>query len=97
MTVRLVTHVPALQVWPVPQDVPFGAFTNGPEQVGPVVQEVVPVWHGFVGDVQVAPAVQEVHVPAEQTWFVPQLVPSATVVVPFTHVEVPVEQEVTPT
>jgi hypothetical protein len=97
VTVRLETHVPALQVWPVPQDVPFAAFTNGPEQVGPVVHDSVPVWQGFVGDVQVAPAVQEVHVPEpSQTWFVPHEVPAAAAVVLFAHVEVPVAQEVVP-
>ena len=38
--------------------------------------EVVPVWQAFAG-VQATPAVQETQVPVLQTWFVPQVVPSA--------------------
>ncbi len=44
---------------------------------------------------QARPAVHEVHVPALQTMFVPQVVPSA-LFAPSTHADVPVEHDVTP-
>ena len=44
---------------------------------------------------QANPAVQARHAPALQTWFVPQVVPSATFVAS-TQTEVPVVQDVVP-
>jgi len=46
--------------------------------------------------VQATPAVQALHVPALQTRFVPQLVPSVTFVAASRQTEVPVEHEVVP-
>jgi hypothetical protein len=46
--------------------------------------------------VQANPAVQAAHAPALQTWFVPQVVPSATFVELSTQTDVPVAQEVVP-
>ena len=75
------THAPAEQTWFVPQLVPSGWAVVVELHTGPVLQLVVPTWHGSAGGVHVWPAVQAVHVPAEQTRFVPQTVPSATGVV----------------
>jgi len=71
----------AVQTRFVPQLVPGGWLRVVSTQTGvPVVQDVVPVWHGFDAGVQADPAAQGLHAPALQTRFVPQLVPSATVV-----------------
>ncbi len=67
---------PAEQKRPAPQVVPLATFAAVSVQTGPDVQLWLPTWHGFAG-VQVAPAVQAVQVPAEQTSFVPQVVPSS--------------------
>jgi hypothetical protein len=91
-------QAPALQTWFAPQGVPFASCVTVFSQVWvPDEHEVVPATHGFGFVVQPAPAVQAVHAPALQTWFVPQTVPFALGVVPFTHIWVPVAQEVTPT
>jgi hypothetical protein len=72
------THVPALQTWSVPQEVPSESGVPESTQVEvPVAQLVAPVWQGFAG-VQATPAVQAAQVPPLQTAFVPQLVPLAT-------------------
>jgi len=61
----------------------------------PVEHARVPAWHRFVG-VQVVPGLQSPHAPAEQTWFVPHVVPSFWLPVS-THVETPVMHDVVPT
>ena len=92
-----VLHVPPLQTMFGPQVVPFPTFVPWSTQTEvPVEHEVAPLWHGLAGGTQETPAVQEVHAPALQTWFVPQVVPSATFVVASTQTEVPVEHEVVP-
>jgi hypothetical protein len=61
----------------------------------PVLHDVVPVTHGFVG-LQAVPAVHEAHVPPLQTMFVPHTVPLGTWVAVATQVDVPLLQEVVP-
>ncbi len=70
------TQAPAEQTRFVPQVVPSVAFPLSVQTCAPVAQEKVAVWQGFV-EVQVPPAVQATHAPFEQTWFAPQVVPSA--------------------
>ncbi len=69
--------MPAEQTRFVPQLVPSARAVAVAVHAGPVLQVWLPTWHGSVGSVQSAPTVQEAQVPAEQTRFVPQLVPSA--------------------
>jgi hypothetical protein len=91
------THDPPLQTRFVPQPVPFGSAIVVATQVCvPVVQDVVPVWHGSGSVVQASPAVQPTHAPPLQTRFVPQLVPSVRWVDVSRQVSVPVEQSVMP-
>ena len=89
------TQLPALQTISIPHEVPSEtAFPVSWQDIVPVWQLVVPVSHGLVG-VQLAPLVQEVHVPPLHTLFVPHDVPSAAF--PATvQTEVPVEQDVIP-
>ena len=62
----------------VPQGVPSGWFDPLSLHVdAPVVQVSVPVWQGLLMGVQAPPLVHPMHVPALQTWFVPQGVPLA--------------------
>jgi hypothetical protein len=60
----------------------------------PVVQSTLPVWHAFDG-VHDAPCVHALHVPAWQTWLLPQPVPSGRSPVE-THDGVPEAQSMTP-
>ncbi len=61
------TQAPRSQTRFVPQLVPFAtAVLLSTQTEVPVLQEVVPVWQGFVG-VQARPAVQAAHAPFEQT------------------------------
>jgi hypothetical protein len=83
------SHTPLM-----PQDVPSATFPVSAQTDSPVEQEVIPVWHGFVGW-QLTPAVHEPHVPLSHTRLVPQDVPSATFPVS-AQTDVPVEQEVIP-
>jgi hypothetical protein len=46
--------------------------------------------------VQATPAVHETQLPPEQTWLLPQLVPSATLVPVAAHTDEPLEQVVDP-
>ena len=61
----------------------------------PDVQTVVPVWHAKAG-VQVAPTVQLLQTPKEQTLFMPQEVPLPTLELRSLQTDVPVVQEVAP-
>jgi hypothetical protein len=72
------THVPALQTWFVPQDVPFAAVCAVSWHTGaPDAQEMAPTMQGLPGGVQAVPAVQLTHwPPAAQTRFVPHAVPA---------------------
>ena len=90
-------HAPLLQTRFVPHVVPFAICVVESTQVcAPVAQEVVPARHGFGLVEQEAPAVHAVHVPALQTWFVPQDVPFESRVVVSMQVCTPVAQEVVP-
>jgi hypothetical protein len=90
------TQLPPLQTSFVPHVVPLATSTDVGTQVDvPVLHEVVPVTHGFVG-LQAVPAVHDAHVPPLQTWFVPHVVPLATCVVVGTQVVTPLLQEVVP-
>lgn len=70
-------HTPPPQTRFVPQAVPSAIGTEVSEHTGaPVLQLMVPAWHGFTG-VQEIPAWQPTQPPApSQTLFVPQLVPA---------------------
>jgi hypothetical protein len=85
-----------LQTMLVPQLTP-GILLLPSVQVGtPLEQVIVPFLHGLALPVQDWPAVQATQAPAPlQTRLVPQLVP-ATFGVPFTQVDMPVEQDATP-
>ncbi len=61
----------------------------------PVVQETTPVKHGLLFGWHDDPVEQATQLPALQTWFAPQGVPSGTLDRPV-QVERPVEQEVVP-
>jgi hypothetical protein len=67
-----------LQLWPVPQIVPFGTAVKVSLQAVGVVQASTPTWQGFAG-VQAAAGVQVAQAPPIHTWPVPQVVPSKTV------------------
>lgn len=88
---------PPLQTRFAPQVVPF-AFTDASTHAeAPVAQLVTPLWQSGSGlVVQAAPAVQATQAPLSQTRFEPHAVPFESAA-PFTQVEVPVEQFVTPT
>jgi hypothetical protein len=93
---------PLLQILPVPQLVPFPTFPVAVQTEVPVAHEVAPVWQTFPPGVQGWFAVQLTHVPAEQTLFVPQLMPLATLLgdpqtlLPVAHEVVPVWQRFPP-
>jgi hypothetical protein len=90
-------HAPPLHTRFVPQEVPFATFPDSVQTDAPVLQEVVPVRHGFPLTLQLAPAVQLTQLPVElQTLFVPQLVPAATRVPVSLQTGVPVEQDSIP-
>jgi hypothetical protein len=80
----------------VPHVVPFATCVVVATHVcTPLLHEVIPVTHGFVG-VQARPAVHETHEPPLQTSFVPHVVPLATSTDVGTHVDVPLPQDVVP-
>jgi hypothetical protein len=71
------TQLPARQTRLAPHEVPSGRLVVVSLHTGvPVEQSVVPAWQEL-GTVQLAPWVQALQVPFEQTMLVPQLVPSA--------------------
>jgi hypothetical protein len=87
-----VTHAPALlQTIPVPHAVPAALLAVASHTGDPVVHAIAPLLQGSVGW-HVAPVVHETQLPARQTRFVPQAVPSATATLLSVHVGVPVEQ-----
>jgi hypothetical protein len=89
-------HVPLSQTWLVPHDVPLVTWVVVALQTGvPVVHEVVPVTHGFVG-VHAAPVVHVIQLPLLQTSLVPHEVPLETLVPVSVQTDTPVVQEVVP-
>ena len=81
----------------MPQVVPSATFVAASTQTEvPVEHEVAPLWHGLATNGQARPAVHALHVPALQTWFSPQLVPSARLTPESRHTELPVEHDVVP-
>ena len=92
------TQLPALHTRSVPHEVPFAFAVGELSQVrAPVAQDSMPSMHGFGFVEHAPPAAQATHAPASQTWFVPQLVPSAICAAVSRHCCVPVEQELVPT
>src|SRR5438477_487871 len=91
------TQLPApLQTMLVPQPVPAVFGLPSTQVMAPVVQEVVPLLHGFELPEQDVPAAQAMQPPAPlQTMLVPQLVP-AVLGLPFAHVDMPVEHDAVP-
>jgi hypothetical protein len=88
-------HVPALQTWLVPHEVPLGRLPVELHTATPVEHDVVPFWQGLPVE-QEAPAVQALHVPLSQTRLSPQPVPLATFIIASLHTGTPVEHAVVP-
>jgi hypothetical protein len=78
----------------VPHEVPLAAFVVSTQTDTPVTQEVAPVRQAVAG-VQASPAVQDPHTPLLHTMFVPQTVPS-TSLLPVSAHEMLGEQTVCP-
>ena len=78
------THDPPLHTWLVPHVWPLATLPVETHTEAPVEQSVLPVWQLLatppVVGVQATPAVHATQLPPEQTWLLPQLVPSATLV-----------------
>jgi len=92
-------QVPAVQVWPLPQEVPSGtAWLVAVQLAAPVVgsQVVAPTWQGSPVGVQATAALQ-VHAPTVHVVPFPQDVPSGTAVVVATQTFVPVSHVEEPT
>jgi hypothetical protein len=70
-------QAPPLHTLFVPHDVPLAAFPVSTQTDAPVTQEVAPVRQAVPG-VQATPAVQAPHKPLPHTMFVPQTVPSTS-------------------
>ena len=87
-------HVPPLQTWLFPHEVPSGTFPVSAQREVPVAHDVAPVRHGLAG-VQLTPAAQLPHVPPSQTLSFPHEVPSVTFPVS-AQTEVPVAHDVAP-
>ncbi len=90
-----VPHVPLSQTSLAPHGVPFATLPVALQTGRPVLQSVVPVWHGLVG-MQLAPGVHEVQTPLSQTMLVPHEVPLVTGVVVSLHTGVPVVHPMAP-
>jgi hypothetical protein len=82
---------PLVHDWAAPHSVPTGRLPLVTQTDVPVAHEVVPTLQGSDG-VHVTPAVHGTQLPDRQTWFVPQLVPSASAAPLSWQVEVPVMQ-----
>jgi len=91
------THMPLpLQTRLVPQPMPGDLLLPSVQVMAPVEQAVVPFRQLFGLPVQDWPTVQATQVPLPlQTMLLPQLVP-AVFAVPFTQVDMPVEQDAVP-
>jgi hypothetical protein len=91
------TQVPEpLQTMLVPHDTPGDRLVSSTQVCAPVEQDVRPFRQGFGFMVQADPALQATQLPeALQTKLLPQPVPAAFMV-PFTHVELPLEHDAVP-
>ena len=86
-------HAPLLQTRFVPQEAPLATFPDSVQTATPVSQATTPVRQGLLATVQAAPVWQDTQAPlALQTLFVPQVVPTATIVFLSLHTGAPVEQ-----
>jgi hypothetical protein len=95
-TVQATQKPEPLQTMLVPQLTPGPLLPPSTHVMAPVEHEVVPFRHAPGLPVQDVPAVQPTHDPEPlQTMLVPQPVP-ALFAVPFTHVDMPVEQDAMP-
>jgi hypothetical protein len=73
------TQLPLLQTMLVPQEVPSATLPDCMQTGAPLLQTVVPVWHGAPEGEQLAPTLQLTQDPVlPQTLLVPQLVPAET-------------------
>jgi hypothetical protein len=89
-----VVQVPLLQTLLFPHDIPFMTFPASMQTEVPVMQDVMPVLHWLAGW-QLAPDMQEMHIPPLQTLLVPHDIPSPTLPDSM-QAEVPDVQEVMP-
>ena len=83
-------HAPPLHTCLLPQLDPSLALPDCTQADVPVAHDVLPTLHVVPAGVQSCPAVQPTHAPAEQTKFVPQVVPSLSGVVVSVHTGLPV-------
>jgi hypothetical protein len=91
------THEPLPQTMPAPQVVPFGLLPESMQTAVPVLQEVMPLRHGWPDTAHACPAAQSTHMPDRQTRSVPHAWPSVTAVVVSVQVGVPPAQDCIPT
>ncbi len=71
------TQLPPEQTSLVPQLVPLGRAAPESVQTGmPLPQRMTPAWQDEPGSAQADPSTQATQLPAEQTWLLPQEVPS---------------------
>lgn len=92
-TAAAVFTVP-LHDWPAPHVVPLDLFELTVHIELPVEHDVVPFWQALGW--QVAPWVQDAHVPLRQNRFIPQFIPSDAAVLVSMHTTAPVEHEMVP-
>jgi hypothetical protein len=91
------TQLPPLQTMLVPQEVPLATFPDCMQTGAPLLQTVVPVWHGAPEGEQLAPAWQLTQDPVlPQTLLVPQLVPAEATFPVSLQTGVPDEQSSVP-
>jgi hypothetical protein len=88
-------HMPPVQTWPGPQEVPLGALVPVSVQTAtPVEQETIPVWQALVGW-HAPPWAHGTHAPLSQTSWVPHELPLGSIVPVSVHVDVlPVQSRV---
>jgi hypothetical protein len=90
-------HTPELQTMFVPHEVPLATFADSTHTGAPLLHAVMPVRHGLLGTLQIAPRLQSPQTPvALQTLPAPQAVPAGTMVVPALQTGVPVPQASVP-
>jgi hypothetical protein len=88
-------HAPSKQTSFVPHAAPLGRLPVALHVEAPDPQEVTPAWHTLPFGLHDRPALQSMHMPSLQTWFVPQGVPSLTLA-NATQPGIPEAQDVAP-